>query len=65
MNARAVRWLDRTPPEIVSLAMKMRTEGMGIRAGRVWKSHATIICWDLAISQQKTGPPALQRRYYS
>lgn len=52
----------RTPPEIVSLAMKMRTKGMGIRAaGRVLeKSHATIICWEkrLAIKQKDWSPAA-------
>jgi len=52
----------RTPPEIVSVAVKMRTEGMGIRAaGRVLeKSHATIIRWEkrLATKQKDWSPPA-------
>ena len=52
----------RTRLEGVSLAVKMRTEGMGIRAaGRVLeKSHATIICWEkrLATKQKDWSPPA-------
>ena len=52
----------RTRVELVSLAVKMRTEGMGIRAaGRVLeKSHATIICWEkrLATKQKDWSPPA-------
>jgi hypothetical protein len=38
----------RTPTSIVSLALKMRTEGTGVRAsGRVLdKSHATIMRWE-------------------
>jgi len=52
----------RNPPEIVSVAVKMRTEGMGIRAaGRVLeKSHATIIRWEkrLATKQKDWSPPA-------
>lgn len=50
-----------TPAEIVFLAIKMRTEGMGIRAaGRVLESHATIICWEkrLATKQKDWSAPA-------
>lgn len=52
----------RTPANVVSLALKMRTEGMGIRAsGRVLeKSHASIMRWEqkLAAEQQQWSPPA-------
>lgn len=52
----------RTPANVVSLALKMRTEGMGIRAsGRVLeKSHASIMRWEqkLAAQQQQWSPPA-------
>ncbi len=52
----------RTPTPIVSLALKMRTEGMGIRAtGRVIeKSHATIINWEqrVAVKESAWSPPA-------
>ena len=52
----------RTPTTIVSLAMKMRTEGMGIRAsGRVLeKSHSTIIRWEKRLADKQTdwSPPA-------
>lgn len=52
----------RTPLEIVSLAMKMRTEGIGVRAaGRVLgKSHASIICWErhLAAKEKAWSPSA-------
>jgi hypothetical protein len=45
----------RTPTETVSLAMKMRGEGMGVRAsGRVLdKSHSTILRWQERMSQQE------------
>ena len=45
----------RTRSGVVSLAVKMRTEGMGIRAaGRVLeKSHATIIRWEKRLPPSK------------
>ena len=52
----------RTPAQVVSLALKMRTEGMGIRAsGRVLeKSHVSIMRWEqrLATQQKHWSPPA-------
>jgi transposase-like protein len=52
----------RTPANVVSLALKMRTEGMGIRAsGRVLeKSHTSIMRWEqkLAVQHQQWNPPA-------
>jgi hypothetical protein len=52
----------RTPANVVSLALKMRSEGMGIRAsGRVLeKSHASVMRWEqkLADQSQKWSPPA-------
>jgi len=45
----------RTPPEIVSLAMKMRTEGMGIQAGRVWKVTCHDYLLGKAFSHQAKG----------
>jgi transposase-like protein len=52
----------RTPASIVSLALKMRTEGMGMRAsGRVLeKSHVSIMGWEqrLANQQPQWSPPA-------
>jgi transposase-like protein len=44
----------RTSPEMVALALKMRSEGMGIRAsGRVLeKSHSTIIRWEERVRKQ-------------
>lgn len=54
----------RTPASIVSLALKMRTEGMGVRAsGRVLeKSHVSILRWEqrLADQQQQWSPSAPQ-----
>jgi len=53
----------RTPTETVSLALKMRTEGMGIRAsGRVLeKSHATIIRWEKRlVAKESDWSPRLQ-----
>jgi transposase len=46
----------RTPSTIVSLALKMRTEGMGIRtAGRVLqKSHSTIIRWEKRVAAKES-----------
>ena len=52
----------RTPTSSVSIALKMRTEGIGIRAaGRVLdKSHATIIRWEKRVAAKETdwSPPA-------
>lgn len=52
----------RTPVEIVSVGLKMRTEGTGIRAtGRVLeKSHTTIIGWEkrVAAKESNWSPPA-------
>ena len=52
----------RTPANVVSFALKMRTEGMGIRAsGRVLeKSHTSIMRWEqkLATQSQQWSPPA-------
>ena len=52
----------RTPVSVVSLALKMRSEGMGIRAsGRVLeKSHVSIMRWEqrLANQQHQWSPPA-------
>jgi transposase-like protein len=46
----------RTPTETVSLALKMRGEGMGVRAsGRVLdKSHSTILRWQERMSRQES-----------
>ena len=52
----------RTAPEVISLAMKVRSEGLGIRAtGRVLeKSTASIITWEKRLSAQvkNWSPPA-------
>ena len=52
----------RTPPELVSTAMNVRSEGLGIRAtGRcLGKSHSTIIRWEkrFAAQLEKWSPPA-------
>lgn len=52
----------RTPTSIVSIALKMRGEGMGVRAsGRVLtKSHSTILRWQQRLAQQvdSWSPPA-------
>jgi len=44
----------RTPVSIVSFALKMRSEGMGIRAsGRVLeKSHTSIMRWEQKLAAQ-------------
>jgi hypothetical protein len=44
----------RTPAMMVSMAIRARTEGMGVRAtGRVLeKSHATIIRWEQRLAAQ-------------
>lgn len=46
----------RTPTSLVSLALKMRGEGMGVRAsGRVLdKSHSTILRWQQRLSNQES-----------
>ena len=46
----------RTPTTTVSLAMKMRGEGMGVRAsGRVLDiAHSTILGWQERMSRQET-----------
>jgi transposase-like protein len=45
----------RTPTSTVSIALKMRSEGMGVRAsGRVLdKSHSTILRWQQRVAQQE------------
>lgn len=52
----------RTPASVVSAAINVRTEGLGIRAtGRSFgKSHATIISWErrLADHSAQWSPPA-------
>ena len=52
----------RTPANVVSLALKMKREGMGVRAsGRVLeKSHGSIMRWEqkLATQSQQWSPPA-------
>lgn len=52
----------RTPSTVVTLAMSVRTEGMGVRAtGRsLGKSHSTIIRWENRLAQQASqwSPPA-------
>ena len=56
----------RTPTLIVSLALKMRAEGMGVRASsRVLdKSHSTILRWETRMTAQAAewSPPAPQGR---
>ena len=51
----------RSTPECLSLALNVRTEGLGLRAtGRVLgKSHATIIRWEqrLAAQVESWSPP--------
>lgn len=44
----------RTPTSIVSIALKMRGEGMGVRASsRVLdKSHSTILRWEARMAAQ-------------
>ena len=52
----------RTPSMVVSLAMNVRTEGMGVRAaGRSFgKSHSTILRWERRLATQASlwSPPA-------
>jgi transposase-like protein len=52
----------RTPSSIVSIALKMRSEGMGVRASsRVLdKSHSTILRWETRMAAQVKfwSPPA-------
>lgn len=52
----------RTPATIVSAAINVRTEGLGVRAtGRCFdKSHSTIISWErrLAAKTSQWSPPA-------
>lgn len=52
----------RTPSVIVSAALNVRAEGLGIRAtGRSFgKSHSTIMRWEERLAQQKAqwSPPA-------
>ncbi len=44
----------RTPATMVSAAINVRTEGLGVRAtGRSFgKSHSTIIRWERRVAQQ-------------
>ena len=53
-----------TPANVVSLALKMKREGMGIRAsGRVLeKSHGSIMRWEQKLATQ---PQPAQSRYTS
>ena len=52
----------RTSPEVVSAAINVRTEGLGVRAtGRSFgKSHASIIRWERRLAEQGNdwSPPA-------
>lgn len=51
----------RTPSMVVSAAINVRTEGLGVRAtGRFDKSHSTIIRWKrrLAVQVSQWSPPA-------
>jgi len=52
----------RTPSSIVSIGLKMRGEGMGVRASsRVLdKSHSTIVRWETRMAAQVKfwSPPA-------
>lgn len=52
----------RTPVSLVSAALNVRTEGLGVRAtGRSFgKSHATITRWEQRLAQQSKqwSPPA-------
>ena len=52
----------RTSAQVVAYALKMRSEGGGVRAtGRVFgKSHATISNWENRVAQQASAwsPPA-------
>jgi hypothetical protein len=52
----------RTPSTVVSAAINVRTEGLGVRAtGRSFgKSHATIIRWERRLADQvaQWSPPA-------
>ena len=54
----------RTPTSVVSTALKMRKEGMGVRASsRVLdKSHSTILRWESRMAAQAAewSPPAPQ-----
>jgi hypothetical protein len=56
----------RTPPEVISIAMKVRSEGLGIKAtGRVLgKSDGNIINWEKRLSAQLSSwlPNAPKRR---
>ncbi len=52
----------RTSPEIVAMALRMRGEGMGVRASsRVLdKSHSTLLRWEERMARQASqwSPPA-------
>jgi len=52
----------RTPTTVVSYALKMRSEGMGVRASRrvLDKSHSTILRWEArsAAPEAAWSPPA-------
>lgn len=54
----------RTAPEIVSAALSVRSEGLGIRAtGRSFeKSHTTIMGWEerFAAQAEKWSPPPVK-----
>jgi transposase-like protein len=54
----------RTPTSLVSIALKMRGEGMGVRASSrvVDKSHSTILGWETRMAAQAVewSPPAPQ-----
>ena len=56
----------RTPPEIVSAALSIRSEGLGIRAtGRSFeKAHTTIMGWEERFAKQgeKWSPPAPENK---
>jgi transposase-like protein len=57
----------RTPTSTVSIALKMRSEGMGVRSsGRVLdKSHSTILRWQLRISHELKDQCPLFQPFFS
>lgn len=52
----------RTPASLISVAINVRTEGLGVRAtGRSFgKSHSTIMRWERRVAEQvrQWSPPA-------
>mgnify|MGYP001793336773 CR=1 FL=1 len=56
----------RTPASVVSAAMNVRTEGLGVRATgcSLGKSHTTIMIWErrLAAPREQWSPPPPEGR---